>query len=182
MNKSISNDLKTLKDYRNGLFHWKAETKNYFALSKVVLRIIFWSIKFSKQNPLHSRAPLNIPRHNSEKLIKLQTILKKSRNEFNVLRRIYKCDHELGTYHKITRNLKAYRFGPDFKKTSYKCLACNKEMYVGCSTVQTLKNSKVRQSDFGLWCAICEFYLHENEYRVITHDRSPTLRELFATL
>ena len=182
VSKLVMNDLNTLKEYRNGLFHGEASRENFFKLAKLLFRVIFWSVKFSKQNQIQAWGYFILNPATEGKLLELQNALKKSRNQFNIQRRVYKCHLEIESYDRIAyaRTLQHIQFSPDFKKTTYGCNVCRNAMYVGCSTSQTFKNSKVEHRDFGLWCVICDFYLLENEYRAITSDNAPSLRAMYA--
>ena len=46
INKRIIKDLHDVRNYRNGLFHWKAKENIAFTLSKQSIRLYEWIFKF----------------------------------------------------------------------------------------------------------------------------------------
>ncbi len=180
--KRIAQDLNDLKEYRNGLFHWKADDRDAFELSQQALRLIKWMLRSIERRlgwPLGGEMNAIDPMFDKRRqLADLCKCAAKSENAFNVQRRIFRHKKEFDVYCRIEARLKGWVVTREAKDRSIECPACaHKEMEVFESGSQ--RDGKWEERILLLRCKRCAFYCSDVEFEAVKSDGTPSLEELF---
>lgn len=179
--KQIQKDLDDLRQYRNGLFHWKAKPREAFRLSKQSLRLFEWILAFiEKKIGWWLGGDLNIidPMGDNRKLLRQLKKSLKSENSFNVQSRILKHNKDYQIYARIKAHLDGLVGVPDARIFKEACPAC------GYPELQLYESGSMRD---GCWeerylfanCKRCDFACSDKEFESIKPKDFPSLDDIF---
>ena len=172
----ITKDLKELREYRNGLFHWEAASRESFRLSKQALRLLEWILAFiEKKIGWWLGGELNVidPMGDKRKLLRKLKESIRSENLFNVQRRIFKHSSNYQACISMGGILKGWKNIPKALVFKQACPACNFQevlLYEGGSK----RDGRWEERHiFGL-CKRCDFAFSDKEYDAIKPKDYPT--------
>jgi hypothetical protein len=177
--KRIICDLNDLREYRNGLFHWEAASRESFRLSKQALRLLDWTLAFiEKKVGWWIGGELNIidPTGDRRQLLRKLKKCIKSENVFNLQRRILKHSRSYQTCISMGGILKGWTDIPQalvFKQACPACYYPELLLYEG----RSINDKRI----FGR-CKQCDLAFSDQEYDAIKPKGHPTLTSVFAEL
>ncbi|WP_298750111.1 hypothetical protein [uncultured Arcobacter sp.] len=150
--KQIIYDLNTLKDIRNGVFHWRTQLHD-FIFYKLFMRIFYWFykfiIKFYNNDPILATTQID-PFHRKKNII--DDLKKYIKNEvaFNVRKKIYKANLEYGKYTYIKARVDGQVILKPERFVYLPCPSCDSKRIA-------IYNTSIN-------CEICSFALTNIEY------------------
>ncbi len=181
INSRILMDIEYIKEYRNGLFHWKADDSTSFVLTKKIYKIFEWIFKFiEKKNGWWLGEEFNIIDPDFRKRKRFIQLKGLMRNEIKLIvqRRIFNYYNLINQNSEFEANRSSYF--PEavaFPYPNRVCAACqSNKQEIHWNTV-ILNNKKSRTIHF-LTCRNCGFYCSDEEFKVMKNDSSPSLRQI----
>jgi hypothetical protein len=183
--KTIIKDLHDLQKYRNGLFHWKADTKETYVLSKQSIRLYEWFFTFSLKQSGGNFSPEYLqvdPQCTKRGLLKQLEKLPKNEWALNLQRRIFKHEREYHIYsifeYRTREQISEY---PNSKLSNNLCPACK---YSPMEIIRHNDPVNGRENNFRFVskCRRCEFHFSDKELRHYNPNVNQTLGELYDSL
>lgn len=182
--KRIICDLKDLREYRNGLFHWEAASRETFRLSKQALRLLEWILAFiEKKIGWWLGGELNVidPMGDKRKLLRKLKESIKSENIFNLQRRIFKYQTNYQACNSMGGILKGFLGITNALHFKQACPACTYSEVLLYES-GTRRDGKWEERYIFGRCPRCDFVFSNEEYDAIKPKDYPTLNSIFAEL
>lgn len=181
---NIIDDLNEFKEYRNGLFHWKAHDESAYGLTKRAIRVFDWLFKFiERKNKWWLGGDFNFidPDGSKRKKFKQLKGSIRSENILNVQRRIFKHNFQY-TYHLQTiARLNGTISIPEAITFKQSCPACHYPemmLYEG----GPIKDGKRVNRKIYARCNRCDFACSNKEFNVLKPKEMDTLNTIFDKL
>lgn len=180
-------DLTRLRDYRNGLFHWKAEDTATFELSKLCLRIFLWVYKMVRRE--HEGHQLSGEVICMDPMLRKLQILNRlseyviagNEDAFNFERRVYKYHKQYELIYRSEARLRGDIMIPDAILWGHACPACGfHEMKM--HEIGAVRDGVRENRDVVANCQRCDFSASGKEQAHMTPDGYPTLVEIYDDL
>lgn len=176
INKKTLDDLNDMKEYRNGLFHWKAKDESGFKLSKRLIRLFEWFFKhIEKHNGGWLGRKFFFIDPNGRKRTKLKELKKFNKNEqlLALVRRVNK--HQ--AFYKEISLVSARKNGDVFIPSALEwkeqsCIACNQ------NTLEIHFSGTEKGKQYFLECKTCDFHCTGSEFDLLKTGNFPTLEKI----
>ena len=182
--KKILDDLNEFKNYRNGLFHWKAHNETSYALTKRVIRVFDWIFNFiERKNKWWLGGDFNIIDPDGTKRKKFRQLKGsvRSENMLNVQRRIFKHNKQFQYHFQTEARLNGTIVIPDAITFNQSCPACHYPkmmLYEGGA----IKDGKRINKKIYARCNRCDFACSNKEFDVLKPKELPPLSNIYDNL
>jgi hypothetical protein len=182
--KRIMYDLDDLREYRNGLFHWEAASRESFRLSKQALRLLEWILAFIEKKAgwwLDGELIVIDPMGEKRKLLRKLKESIRSENIFNLQRRIFKHRSNYEACNSIGCILKGWTEIPKALVFKQACPACTYPEVLLYESGSKRNGRWEERRLFGQ-CPQCDFTFSDKEHDAIKPKNAPTLKNIFTEL
>ncbi|MCA9735826.1 MAG: hypothetical protein H6688_02260 [Erysipelotrichaceae bacterium] len=177
----VLEDLKKIKDYRNGLFHWKAPIESGLTLTRQCIRVFEWIFKFiERKNGWWLGNEFNIIDPQGKKRDQFRQLKRSIRSETLLIlqRRIFYHNEQIQIISQLEAKKSDVVFIPNaIKWPEQKCAACNSNKFeIHWQGISFGKRET--GAEHYLECKNCGFYCSGTEFEVLKPKGFPALKEV----
>lgn len=179
--KRVIEDLNEMKEYRNGLFHWKAHEESGLVLTKRCIRVFEWIFKFiEKKNGWWIGKEFNLidPMGKKRELFKQLKLSLRSETLLILQRRVFFHNFQMQKLSQLQAQKNGLAFIPNAVQwPEQSCPACKTnhfEVYwQGISFGKRESNA-----EYYLSCKNCGFHCSGTEFEIMKPSGFPSLKDV----